>query len=598
MILMIKLFDNLSLRMKNLFVLILALTMAVITSYVISEKYLLKGYVEIEEELVLKNIARLNDALSGELLTLQRINSDWAAWDDTYTFIEDVNKRYIKTNLVTDTYKSLNLNVMVFINSSGKIVYGHGYDLENLKLTDLPAGLDRYLTPGSPLLKHESLISTVKTIVLLPEGPMLLVSQPIITSEKQGPIRGSLVVGRYLDAVEIKRLADLTHLSLTLQVYGEQGSSDFNEAYSLLSVDKPTLVRVLNQSSIAGYSLITDINGKPSLVFRVLMPRDIYNQGKLSHRCFVTIIIITGFVLLFISLLLSEKMILLRLTNLIKSVIKIGQTKDFSARVPVAGGDELSTLAGEINTMLTGLEQSRGKIKESEEHFRGLFNEALTGNYISAPDGKILLCNLTFAQILGFKAVEDALKSNLLLFFTGDEERQNFLKLLNERKKLEFYETNLQCIDGERIIILQNVIGKFDHSGKLVEIHGYIFDITERKTMEEQLKYLSFHDPLTGLYNRAYFEEEMRRLGSGRFSPVGVIVCDVDGLKLINDSIGHSKGDDLLIAAANAIGKAFRANDMIARIGGDEFAILIPDGDVTTVENACQRVKKQISIYN
>ncbi len=116
--------------------------------------------------------------------------------------------------------------------------------------------------------------------------------------------------------------------------------------------------------------------------------------------------------------------------------------------------------------------------------------------------------------------------------------------------------------------------------------------------MEEQLKYLSLHDPLTGLYNRAYFEEEMRRLGSGRFSPVGIIICDVDGLKLINDSVGHDKGDALLIAAAEVITKAFRTNDMIARIGGDEFAILIPNSNVTTVERACQRMKEQINIYN
>ncbi|KUK52808.1 MAG: Diguanylate cyclase with PAS/PAC sensor [Desulfotomaculum sp. 46_296] len=482
---MSKLFDNLSLRMKNLLVLFIVLAIAVIVSYIVSEIVLLRGYVELEESLTLKNVARLNDALSSEFLTLQRITCDWAAWDDTYTFIEDANDRYIKTNIVTDTYNSLNLNLMVFLNSSGKIVYGQGFDLESMKFTGLPAGLSEYLNPDSALLKHRSADSTVKAIILLPEGPLLVLSQPIVTSEKKGPIRGTLVVGRYLDAVEIKRLADLTHLSLTLQVYGKQGSSDFNTAYSLLSTDKPVLVRSLNRDSIAGYSLLRDINGKPILVFRVLMPRDIYNQGKLSHSYFVAIIIITGFVLLILSFLLSEKMILSRLTNLIQHVIKIGQTKNFSSRVPITGGDELSKLASEINIMLSGLEQSQEKVKESEEHFRRLFNEALTGNYISSPDGKILLCNSAFAQMFGLKAIEEALKVNLLSFFINDEERQNFIKLLTERKKLEFYETDLQCIDEKRITVLQNVIGKFDQDGKLIEIQGYIFDISDRKTMEE-----------------------------------------------------------------------------------------------------------------
>jgi len=147
------------------------------------------------------------------------------------------------------------------------------------------------------------------------------------------------------------------------------------------------------------------------------MPRDIYNQGKLSHKYFVITIIITGLVLLILSFLLSDKMILSRLTNLIQHVIKIGQTKNFSLRAPVTGSDELSTLAGEINIMLTGLEQSQEKIKESEERFRRLFNEAPTGNYISSPDGKILLCNLTFAQMFGFKTIEEALKSQFIIVF-------------------------------------------------------------------------------------------------------------------------------------------------------------------------------------
>ena len=595
---MFALFDKLSLRMKILFVIFIALTMIVIVSCVISEAVLLKGYIKLEEREMLKNVARLNDALSDELLTLDRIAGDWAAWDDTYAFIEDANDRYLKTNLITSTYTGLNLNLMVFLNYDAKIVYGQGLDPENMKLTAVPAGLNRYLRPGGALLKHKSAGSSVKALLLLPEGPLLVASQPILPSDEEGPIRGTLVFGRYLDATEIKRLADLTHLSLSLQVYGKQSSPDFNTAFSLLSADKPVLVRSLSEESIAGYSLLRDIYGKPILIFRVLMPRDIYNQGKLSHKYFVITIIITGLVLLILSFLLSDKMILSRLTNLIQHVIKIGQTKNFSLRAPVTGSDELSTLAGEINIMLTGLEQSQEKIKESEERFRRLFNEAPTGNYISSPDGKILLCNLTFAQMFGFKTIEEALKVNLLLFFINDEERQSFIKLLNEKKKLEFYETDLQSIDGKRITVLQNAIGKFDQDGYLAGICGYVFDITERKIMEEQLKYLSLHDPITGLYNRTYFEEEMRRLGSGRFSPVGIIICDIDGLKLINDSVGHDKGDALLIAAASVIGKAFRTNDMIARIGGDEFAILIPNGNLATVKKACQRIMEQIDIYN
>ncbi|MHB8917147.1 MAG: HD-GYP domain-containing protein, partial [Desulfocucumaceae bacterium] len=138
----------------------------------------------------------------------------------------------------------------------------------------------------------------------------------------------------------------------------------------------------------------------------------------------------------------------------------------------------------------------------------------------------------------------------------------------------------------------------FDSSGNMVGAIESIRDITDRKQVEQQLKFLSLYDPLTGLYNRAYFEEEMRRLESGRHNPVSIVVCDIDGLKLVNDTLGHRSGDDLLVAAAGVIKEPFREGDMVARIGGDEFAVLLPNCNRKTVEDACSRIKNAITRYN
>ncbi|MEN6412660.1 MAG: HD domain-containing phosphohydrolase [Veillonellales bacterium] len=111
-------------------------------------------------------------------------------------------------------------------------------------------------------------------------------------------------------------------------------------------------------------------------------------------------------------------------------------------------------------------------------------------------------------------------------------------------------------------------------------------------------QYLSFHDRLTGLYNRAYFEEESHRISTSRFFPIGVIVFDIDGLKLVNDTLGHMIGDEMLKAAADIIRQCFRQSDVIARIGGDEFAVLLPNTTRQIAERGCLRVKNAIPRYN
>ncbi len=123
-------------------------------------------------------------------------------------------------------------------------------------------------------------------------------------------------------------------------------------------------------------------------------------------------------------------------------------------------------------------------------------------------------------------------------------------------------------------------------------------EITDLKKTEEKLKYLSLHDPLTNLYNRAYFEEEMHRHDNNRFDVVGLIMCDIDGLKLVNDTLGHDRGDELLTVASQVIRKSFRESDVVARVGGDEFAILLPNSPKSKVEEICARIRTSVAAYN
>nr|WP_279287030.1 PAS domain S-box protein [Heliobacterium chlorum] len=134
-------------------------------------------------------------------------------------------------------------------------------------------------------------------------------------------------------------------------------------------------------------------------------------------------------------------------------------------------------------------------------------------------------------------------------------------------------------------------------TGDVIGMVGIGRDMTERRQMEEQLRYYCSHDPLTGLYNRAHFQEEMSRL-AGSTSPVGVIICDVDGLKSVNDTLGHPVGDKLLTGIGQALTRCVRASDVVARIGGDEFAILLPEGDGKAAQRISQRIRLAVDALN
>ena len=114
----------------------------------------------------------------------------------------------------------------------------------------------------------------------------------------------------------------------------------------------------------------------------------------------------------------------------------------------------------------------------------------------------------------------------------------------------------------------------------------------------EQMKFYSLHDPLTGLYNRTLFQQHMDKIDRDNI-PTTIIICDIDGLKLVNDTLGHLEGDELLKNAALIIKEVFTSNNsIIARIGGDEFAILLPYLSLQQIEAKCSKLNEKVETYN
>jgi len=128
--------------------------------------------------------------------------------------------------------------------------------------------------------------------------------------------------------------------------------------------------------------------------------------------------------------------------------------------------------------------------------------------------------------------------------------------------------------------------------GTLIGLIGIGRDITDRRKKEEQIEYLSFHDQLTGLYNRRFYEEELKRLDTEENYPLTIAMGDANGLKFVNDAFGHEMGDQLLWKVGVALKKACRDEDLVARVGGDEFVLVLPRTDLLAAEKIVKRIKQ------
>lgn len=281
-----------SLRGKSLILTLLGLAVLLTALFVTSHIILLDSYRQLEKQQTRRNVERVRDALASELDNLDRAANDWASWDDSYAYIAERNQDYRASNLVPSTFSQLSINLMAFVHSDGGLVYAGHYDRDTAEAWPVPESFRRRLPD---LLRLRGAEERFKGIILLPKGPLLFAARPILTSEKQGPSRGTLIMGRYLDDAEVGRFAGMTHLSCTLYRYDAPHLAHrLRSAMERLSSTSPVYIAPLSESLIAGYTLLPDVFGQPAVLLQIDLPREIYLQGKSSILYFLWWVTIIG----------------------------------------------------------------------------------------------------------------------------------------------------------------------------------------------------------------------------------------------------------------------------------------------------------------
>ncbi len=361
-----------SLRTKALLIIGLAFILLAGTMYAVSRFVLIQGLATIEQRDTRNNVGRVLSTLSQEVSGLESTTADWSAWDDTYAFIEDANSKYIESNLVDGTFTNLRLNVMLFIHSSGRIVFGKAFDLDKQTEIPIPPGLIKYISNHNLLAGNSETGAIASGIALLDDGPILISSQPILTSKDEGPARGTLIFVRYLDAAAISYLSQITLFPLTIQRVDGTMAPDFQKAWPSLLQQEPVRVQPLSAQYVAGYTLIKDIYGEPALIMRVDVPRNTYQLGQIAISYYLLSIFGVGMTMAALALIGIEKQILSRFTFLIRGLNGITTSGNTSARITMKGKDELTQVANTVNGMLDALQESENQLKEAYQQEKDL----------------------------------------------------------------------------------------------------------------------------------------------------------------------------------------------------------------------------------
>jgi diguanylate cyclase len=242
---------------------------------------------------------------------------------------------------------------------------------------------------------------------------------------------------------------------------------------------------------------------------------------------------------------------------------------------------------------ITRQKQSEVELRASEVKYSNYIENAPNAVCVVNEDGHYVEVNKAAMAITGYD--RDELLQMTISDLTSEESREVALHAFDRLKRTGHLSEELTFVrkDGSVHWWTIDAVKISKH-----QYIGFSSDITEKKNAEANLRYLSYHDSLTGLHNRRYFEKALKDIDTPSLLPLSVFMGDINGVKLVNDAFGHAEGDKLIIDSANIIRHCCRNEDIVARVGGDEFGILMPHTDAATALAILEKIQAAIASFN
>lgn len=336
----------------------------ILITYAVSRYYLLDSFLKIEHNAVNHNLDRVDGALNEVSHSLYTFTADWAHWNGSYNFVLGKNPQFVADNLVMNVYTNSTINLLTYWNKSGKLIFGTAVDTNSKKLIPFPANLNQYLHPGSALLNRTDLDHDMRGYILFGDKIMFVAASAITTGEKSKPSVGALVTGRLLSPEVLNKIASISQTKLQLYTNNEIiGNSLLTQNLDKTIKNDGHFYQPLDADNLEGFTLLSDINGKPIGYVRMVQPRVVYLTGLHAIQYYLIMFTLLGIAFSILMLALLRTLVIHRLEKLDMQVAEIRANHTMNQRVNVDGADELSSVAAEFNAMLDTLQNSQDRLE-------------------------------------------------------------------------------------------------------------------------------------------------------------------------------------------------------------------------------------------
>ena len=313
------------------------------------------------------NVQRVLGAMETERISLTEAIQNWASRDESYNYIRTGDPEYIQRNLSDSVLIGLNIDLLAFVSPQGNIIHVHLAGNPDPQ-SELPAEIAAHLQPGDELLRSASDRESRSGLLVTDQGPLLVVSAPLLKTSGEGPAAGTLLIGRVLDAAELDRISSVVRFPLVLQPYSQPNpSAELVQAMETFTTEDPITTIATSETQMTGYALLTDFYGDPAYILQVEQGRSLFRNSQLVLLYLYTAMVMGALLFSVMTFLALDRLVLARVRKLGKEVTAIGAGGDLSARVTVDRPDELTRVGVQINGMLENLQGLSHRLVEIQE---------------------------------------------------------------------------------------------------------------------------------------------------------------------------------------------------------------------------------------